>query len=173
MIINPYGELGDGLYRTSVEEYLRFYRYLGEDVGDGKLLHNRCKNGILYVVKRKGYYGFFIISMKKDSKGISIVNGGMTKKLTTSTDISWICENFDIVVSKYLHMLLPLRKAQEELSREIRELGLDGTIHGLIVDLDYYHHIALNPIDGTMNVYFASEFGLKRDLNSFMVCQEK
>ena len=167
LIPNPYSELNDGLYQTSVEDYLKFYRYLGEYVGDGTLLYRRCENGTLYVVKRRGYYGFFIISTKKKSKGISIVNGGMTKKLTTSTEISWICENFDIVVSKYLQILLPLRKAQEELSREIKELGLDGTIHGLIVDIDYYHHIALNPIDGAMNVYYASVFGLKRDLNSF------
>ena len=166
-VINPYNELSDGLYRTSVEDYLQFYRYLREYVGDGTLLHKRCKNGTLYLVKRRGYYGFFIRSTKKDSKGISIVNGGMTKKLTTSTDISWICENFDVVVLKYLYMLLPLRKAQEELSKELKELGLDGTIHGLIVDIDFYHHIALNPIDGTMNFYFASMFGYKRDLNSF------
>lgn len=167
LIINPYSELNDGLYQTSVEDYLKFYRYLGEYVGDGTLLYRRCKNGTLYVVKRKGYYGFFIISTKKKSKGISIVNGGVTKKLTTSTEISWICENFDVVVSKYLQMLLPLRKAQEELSRELKELGLDGTIHGLIVDIDFYHHIALNPVEGNMNFYFASMFGSKMDLNSF------
>lgn len=169
LIINPYSELNDGLYQTSVEDYLKFYRYLGEFVGDGTLLYRRCKNGTLYVIKRKGYYGFFIISTKKDSKakGISIVNGGVTKKLTTSIDISWICENFDIVVSKYLQMLLPLRKIQEELSRELKELGLDGTIHGLIVDIDFYHHIELNPIEGNMKFYFASMWGLKMDLNSF------
>lgn len=167
LVVNPYCGLNDGLYQTSVEDYLQFYRYLGESVGDGVLLYRRCIKGRLYVVKRKGYYGFFIISTQKDSKGISIVNGGVTKKLTTSTEISWICENFDIVISKYIQMLLPMRIAQEELSRELKELGLDGTIHGLIVDVDFYHHIALNPVDGTTNIYFASIFGLKRDLYSF------
>ena len=167
LISNPYREMMDGLYQTSVDDYLTFNRYLGEYVGDGNLLYRRCQNGTLYVVKRKEYYGFFIISTKRDSKGISIVNGGMTKKLTSSTEISWICENFDIVVSKYLQLLLPLRKVQEELSKELQELGLDGTIHGLIVDIDYYHHIALNPMDGTMNFYYASVFGLKRNLHSF------
>jgi len=167
LISNPYREMMDGLYQTTVDDYLQFNRYLGEYVGDGNLLYRRCQNGTLYVVKRKGYYGFFIISTKRDSKGISIVNGGMTKKLTASTEISWICENFDIVVSKYLQLLLPLRKVEEELSKELKELGLDGTIHGLIIDIDYYHHIALNPMDGTMNFYYASVFGMKRDLHSF------
>lgn len=163
LIINPYSELKDGLYKTTVEDYLKFYRYLGEYVGDGILLYNRCKNGTLCIVKSKGYYGFFILS----KKGISIVNGGTTKKLTTSVDFSWIRENFDIVVSKYLQMLLPLRRAQEEISRELKDLGLDGKIHGLIVDIDFYHHVALNPMDGNTNFYYSSEYGLKKDLNSF------
>lgn len=167
LVVNPYHELNDGLYQTTVKDYLKFYRYLGEYAGDGTLLSRRCQNADLYVVKRKGYYGFFIISTQKASKGISIVNGGMTKKLTKSTDISWICENFDIVVSKYLQMLSPLRRVQEEISRELKELGLDGKIHGLIVDVDYYHHIALNPIEGNANFYYASEFGYKMDLSSF------
>lgn len=165
--INPYGALDDGLYQTTVEDYLKFYRYIGEHIGEGKLLYQRCQNGTLYVVKRKGYYGFFVISTKKGSQGISIVNGGVTKRLTNSTDIEWICENFDIVVSKYLQMLLPLRKAQEELSKELQELGLDGTIHGLIVDIDFYHHIAINPVEGSMEFYYSSIFGLKQELASF------
>lgn len=165
--INPYNMLKDGLYQTTVEDYLQFYRYLGEGIGEGRLLYQRCQNGNLYVVKRKGYYGFFIISTSKSSKGISIVDGGKTKKLTTSTDISWICENFDIVVSKYLQMLLPLRRAQDKLSKELKELGLDGTIHGLIVDIDFTHHIAINPMNGTMQFYYSSIWGMAMDLNSF------
>ena len=118
-------------------------------------------------MKRKGYYGFFIISTSKSSKGNSIVDGGKTKKLTTSTDISWICENFDIVVSKYLQMLLPLRRAQDKLSKELKEFGLDGTIHGLIVDIDFNHHIAINPMNGTMQFYYSSIWGMIKKLNSF------
>ena len=165
--INPYAGLADGLYNTTVEDYLKFYRYVGENVGEGNLLYQRCQKGKMYLVKRKGYYGFFIVSTNKNSKGISIVNGGKTKKLTTSTDISWICENFDIVVSKYLQMLLPLRRAQDELSKELKELGLYGTIHGLIVDIDFYHHIAINPMNGTMQFYYSSIWGMEMDLNSF------
>ncbi len=165
--LNPYDCLTDGLYQTTVEDYLKFYRYIGEYIGEGQLLYKRCQTGKLYVVKRKGYYGFFLISAKKDSKGISIVNGGTTKKLTNSTEINWICENFDTVVTKYLQMLFPLRNAQEELSKELKELGLDGTIHGLIVDIDFYHHIALNPVEGRMEFYYSSLWGKVMNLSSF------
>lgn len=167
--VNPYGSLADGLYRTTIADYLQFYRYVGEDIGKGNLLYERCQNGKanLYVVKRKGYYGFFIITPKGNAKGISIVNGGVTKKLTNSTDMDWICENFDIVLSKYLQILIPLRNAQEQISEELRELGLDGTIHGCIVDIDFYHHVMLNPIDGSMTFYFSSSFGKVLKLSSF------
>lgn len=167
LIINPYSGLNDGYYQTSVEDYLKFYRYLGEYVGDGILLYRRCKKGVLWVVKSKGYYGFFLISTQDGSKGISIVNGGATKKLTKSIEFRWIYENFDIVVSKYLKALSSLRKVQEEFSRELKELGLDGTIHGLIVDIDFYHHIALDPIDRSIKVYFSVRAGSQKKLNSF------
>lgn len=167
--LNPYADMQDGLYVTTIKDYLQFYRYIGEDIGKGNVLYQRCQNGkaSLYVVKRKGYYGFFILNPKGSAKGISIVNGGVTKKLTNSTDMNWICENFDVVLSKYLHVLTPLRNAQEQLSRELKELGLSGAIHGCIVDIDFYHHIMLNPADGSMTFYFSSEFGLVLNLDSF------
>ena len=167
--VNPYANMQDGLYVTTIEDYLQFYRYIGEYIGKGNLLYQRCQNGKadLYVIKRKGYYGFFIINPKGTSKGISIVNGGVTKKLTGSTDLSWICENFDVVLSKYLLVLTPLRNAQEQLAKELKELGLLGEIHGCIVDIDFYHHIMLNPVDGSMMFYFSPKFGKVRYLDSF------
>lgn len=167
--LNPYADMQDGLYLTTIKDYLQFYRYIGEDIGKGNVLYQRCQNGkaSLYVVKRKGYYGFFILNPKGSSKGISIVNGGVAKKLTNSTDMDWICENFDVVLSKYLQVLTPLRNAQEQLSRDLRELGLSGMIHGCIVDIDFYHHIMLNPVDGSMTFYFSSEFGRVLNLDSF------
>ena len=167
--LNPYHELSDGLYQTTIADYLQFYRYVGEDIGKGGILYQRCQDGKanLYVVKHKNYYGFFIVTLKGNSKGISIVNGGKTKKLTMSTDISWICENFDIVLSKYLQALLPLRNVQERLSKELKELGLSGKIHGCIVDINYYHHIMLNPVDGSVTFYFSSVFGMVKNLDSF------
>lgn len=166
---NPYALLNDGLYQTAIKDYLQFYHYIGEDIGKGNMLYQRCQDGKanLYVVKRKGYYGFFIVNPIGSSKGISIVNGGKTKKISNSTDIRWICENFDIVLSKYLQVLLPLRTAQEQLSKELIELGLSGTIHGCIVDIDFYHHIMLNPVDGILTYYYSPSFGIVTNLNDF------
>lgn len=166
---NPYDGLSDGVYQTSIDDYLSFYRYINEFVGNGSLLYQRCSDGHtkMYVLIQNGFYGFFLIRTGGTSRGISIVNGGKTKKITNSTDIGWICDNFSIVLSKYLQLLIPLRTAQEKLSSELKELGLDGTIHGCIVDIDFYHHIMINPMDGMFTYYYSPIFGSVQNLSSF------
>lgn len=167
--INPYAMLKDGLYETTIEKYLDFYRYIGEAIKGVGTLYRRCEynKASLYVVKHRGYYGFFILNPVGKSKGISIVNGGTTKKITSNTDLKWICENFDIVLAKYLQLLLPLRSAQEEVSKELQMLGLSGQIHGIIVDIDYFHHIMVNPIDGTIRFYYSPKPGWIQYLDTF------
>ncbi len=166
---NPYYSLSDGLYKTTIEDYLQFYRYIGENIGKGAVLYQRCKDGkaSLYVIKRNGFYSFFIVTLHGNSKGISIVNGGTTKRITGSTDIHWICENFDVVLLKYIIMLMPLRQEQEQLSKELKELGFSGRIHGCIVDIDFYNHIMVNPIDGSLTFYYSSVFGLWHEFDTF------
>lgn len=95
------------------------------------------------------------------------MNGGKTKKIALSKNIEWIYDNFNIVVSKYLAVLEPLRAAQLQISRELKRLGFYGTIHGLIVDVDFYNHIMVNPIDGTITFYYSPEFGQVRPFESF------
>lgn len=160
---NPYADFEDGYQQTTPDAYLQFYDYIGESVGEGKLIRKRCETGELYVIKSRGYYGFFVVN----NSGISIVNGGKTKKIALSKNIEWIYDNFNIVVSKYLAVLEPLRAAQLQISRELKRLGFYGTIHGLIVDVDFYNHIMVNPIDGTITFYYSPEFGQVRPFESF------
>ena len=161
--INPYYYFDDGTYPTTVHEYLQFYRYIGESAGNGNLLSQRCENGTLYVIKSNGFYGFFI----QGEKGISIVNGGKTKKICTSTNIDWISKNFNIVVEKYYKALAPLRKLQLTISSELKTLGFDGTIHGCIVDIDFYNHIMVNPSNGELTFYYSDIWGIVQTYNSF------
>lgn len=108
-----------------------------------------------------------MVRTEGNSRGIFILDGGKNKKITESTDMMWICENFDIVLSKYLKSLLPLRRVQKQLSKELKELGLKGTIHGTIVDIDFYHHIMLNPYENSLNYYYSPQFELIESLGSF------
>lgn len=167
---NPYFYLSNGLYETTIKDYLQFYRYMGESVGDGALLYQRCQNdkASMYVIKQNGYYGFFIVNRHTGpAKGISIVDGGRTKRITTSIDLQWLFTNFGIVLSKYLQLLTPLRLAQESISNELQMLGLSGQIHGCIIDIDFFHHIMLNPVDGSVTCYYSPEFGIVQPLSSF------
>ena len=166
---NPYESLEDGIHETTVETYLQFYRYTGEFIKSGKYLSNLISKGNrkFYVIKQDDYYGFFIVCDLGPSKGISIANGGKTKKLTKETNIDWIIKNFSIVISKYIRLLAPLRNVQTHLSKELRQLGLSGNIHGCIVDIDYYHHIMVNPTDGSIRFYYSPGFGIVKYLRSF------
>lgn len=166
---NPYELLEDGIHETTVETYLQFYRYTGEFIKSGKYLSNLINKGNrkFYVIKQDDYYGFFLICDSGPSKGISIANGGKTKKLTKDTNIDWIVKNFSLVISKYLRLLAPLRNVQTHLSKELRQLGLSGDIHGCIVDIDYRHHIMVNPTDGSIQFYYSPVFGIVKYLRSF------
>ena len=165
---NPYESLEDGMHETTVETYLQFYRYAGESIKGGKFISNLLNKGNrkFYVIKQDDYYGFFLVCDSGPSKGISIANGGKTKKLTKETDAGWIIRNFSLVISKYLRLLAPLRNVQTHLSKELRQLGLGGNIHGCIVDIDYYHHIMVNPTDGSIRFYYSPTFGIVKYLRS-------
>lgn len=160
---NPYGDFVDGCFDTTPDEYLQFCNYIGEYIGEGKLIRNRCKTGELCVIKSRGYYGFFVVN----KNGISIVNGGRTKRIALNKNIKWIHDNFNIVVNKYLAALEPLRSTQVQISQELKRFGFDGTIHGLIVDIDFYNHIMVNPFDGTITFYYSPYFGQVQQFESF------
>ncbi len=162
-VINPYLDFKDGYYQTTPDAYLQFCDYIGEYIGEGLLIRKRCETGTLYVIKLQGYYGFFLIN----KSGISIVNGGQTKKLAVSCNIEWIYNNFSIVVRKYLEALEPLRATQVQISNELKRLGFDGRIHGLVVDIDFYNHIMVNPVDGTIVFYYSPTYGQIRPFESF------
>ena len=162
-VTNPYGDLEDGYYQTTPDAYLQFYDYVGEYIGEGKLIRKRCATGKLYVIKSQGYYGFFVVN----KSGISIVNGGMTKNIALSKNIEWIYNNFNIVVRKYLAVLEPLRARQVRISQVLKKLGFEGTIHGLIVDIDFFNHVMVDPINGSIVFYYAPTFGQVQIFESF------
>lgn len=156
-------ELADGCYPTTADEYLSFYRFIGEYAGTGKMIRQRCEKNDMHVIKSNGYYGFFLVG----ENGTSIVNGGKTKRVSTHRDIKWAHDNFDTVVSKYLAALAPLRERQEQVSGELKRLGFSGNIHGLIVDVNFSHHIMVNPADGSLVFYYSPEYGWVGTFDSF------
>lgn len=153
---NPFAGKEDGIYEVNSHDYMEFYAYVMERLQGNGVVERMvgqfgCK---FYMVKRSGYYGFFLIS----DKASYICSGGKIKKLGKKS-IQYYYDNFEAMVYAYINALSPYRQAQEEIAEAVRGFGGDGNIHGCIVDIDFTNHIMLNPNDGSLTFYYSPLFG--------------
>lgn len=141
-----FSDYEDGIYKISADEYRRFYR--GKNIS---ITFNREVN-VLYMLKKNGYY-CFIHESKRGS--LTILNGGALKKLN-EYDINYYFNNMDAVIAIIRKPLDKYMSIQEKIAFEIRKLGGAGTIHGCIIDIDWYNHVYVNPVDMKITGYWAS-----------------
>lgn len=163
---NPFVGLTDGYHEINSYDYLRFYGYMGEYMAGNGIVERQIKtnNAVFYLVKHEGYYGFFLIS----SKGAYICAGGRIKKISNNGDIEQYDRDFSAMISTYMKLLSPYRNAQEQIAEAVKSFGGDGTIHGCIIDVDFYNHVMLNPSDGTITYYTSPAFGLVQPYGSMV-----
>ncbi len=142
-----FADYQDGIYEITGHEYQEFYR--GKNI---RLNFNREVN-ILYMLKKNGYYCFI-----HESAGgsLTMLNGGALKKLEVD-DINYYYENMDSVVSFIKKPLDAYTKIQKTISSEIQKIGGSGYIHGCIIDIDFYNHVYVNPVDMKITGYWASD----------------
>lgn len=141
-----FSEYQDGIYQISIDDYKQFYH--GKNIS---ITFNQ-KIDILYMLKKNGYY-CFICQLRDGS--LNIINGGTLKKLNKD-DIDYYYDNMDIAIAITKKTFNQYINIQEKVASEIRKLGGNGTIHGCIIDIDWYNHIYINPVDLTMIGYWAS-----------------
>ena len=161
---NPYYHLPDGYYESNASSFKMFNWFVGEVVGSGNVERYVGKGYKFYVVKNQGYYGFFLEN--KNQGKIFILSGGTVKRIHEYSTIEEIYELFPIIVNKTIETFKPLFVFEKQISEKISNMGFDGCLHGSIIDLDYYHHIMFNPIDGTITVYFSPYFGCVKRISS-------
>lgn len=154
---NPFADYPDGCYEISSTDYLAFYNYMCEPIaGNGRVEYQlKQGNSHFYMIKSEGYYGFFLTS----KSGTCICAGGRLKKISKSSDIRYFQLNFSNMIRSYWNALSPYRKAQEEISNYVKRFGGTGTIHGCIIDIDFYCHIFLSPEDGEITYYYSPFYG--------------
>ena len=154
---DPFAADPDGYRETNCSEYREYYLYVNESLpGTGTIeRHIELYDAKLYVVKKNGYFAFFLSS----SKGVYICNGGQIIKIGKSGSLDKYFENFMTVIQKYITLLSPLRRAQEYLSAYVKTFGGTGRIHGTIVDIDFEDHIMVNTVDGSLTFYNSPFFG--------------
>lgn len=142
----------DGIHEITKYDYQEFCR------GKNIMINFSREINILYMLKKNGYYCFI---HKSKGGSYTILNGGALKQLDRK-DINYYYENMDSVVELIKKPLGEYTKIQEIISNEIREIGGSGYIHGCIVDIDYYNHVYVNPVDMKVTGYWALDITFKK-----------
>ena len=156
-------EYEDGIYEIDAEQYREFYR--GKNV---QLTFNRPVYK-LYMLKKLGYYCFL---HKSRTGTLTILNGGALRKLPVN-DVRYYYDHMDEVVSRIKQPLIIYNSLQKQISAYIRKFGGYGSIHGCIIDIDFYNHVYLNPFDQTITAYWASDIVYKHVYPSLPALLEK
>lgn len=135
----------DGIYYISREQYLDFNR--GVQI---KVTFNRT--GTIHMLKNNNVY-CFILENQNTGK-IYLLNGGVINNLEHN-DLNYYFERMAYYSDAIRELFSDYNQALKSISDSIKKIGGIGTIHGCIVDIDFFNHIYVNPEDGTVTPYFA------------------
>lgn len=103
------------------------------------------------MIKREKTYMFLMQTLKGT---LVILNGGAIKKARNHS-LEYFYENLVKYSDSIKLFLAKYNKFQKQVSDDVKRFGGDGTIHGCIVDIDFYNHLYLNIRDGTIAPYYA------------------
>lgn len=158
----------DGIYEITRNDYIDFYR--GKNL---PITFNReCLH--LYMLKRNEYYCFII---QNKSGKLSMLNGGALKGLSR-TSIEYYFRNMEAQIGYIKTPLMKYQEFQQMISKEIKNIGGSGRIHGAIIDIDgkeekegwssiAYNHLYVNPINMVITPYYAIDMVIKYVYPSF------
>lgn len=151
-----FSEYCDGIYEITKEQYINFYR------GKNIMMQFTRDVNILYMLKKNGYY-FFVHQSK--GRQLTVLNGGAMKRLDVK-DINYYYDRMDMAIEFIKKPLDKYTSIQKEIASKIRAIGGTGTIHGAIIDIDFYNHIYVNPYDLTIKGYWATDIICKKVFSS-------
>ncbi len=136
----------DGKYIIRKELYNDFNR--------GMKIRGTCNRDskIIHMLKKNNNYCFFY----EENNKLYLLNGGAIKK-AGHQNIDYYFDRMDIYSKAVKTMLYKYNTVLKQISLEVKKIGGDGNIHGCIVDIDYFNHIYLNPVDGSVTPYFATD----------------
>ena len=135
----------DGIYSISREQYLDFN--WGIDI---KVTFTRT--GTIHMLKNNNVYCF--IFENPNTGKIYLLNGGLINNLEYN-DINYYFERMPFYSDAIRGLFSDYNQALKSISDSIKKIGGTGTIHGCIVDIDFFNHIYVNPEDGTVTPYYA------------------
>lgn len=142
-----FADYKDGIYKISRKQYKQFYK------GQGKSIDFKLKFKYLYMVKKNNTYCFFV-DIYGDGK-IKILCGGVPNNLI-NYDLKYYYDKLDLYSNSIKLYLKKYSNYQKFIANQIRKIGGNGTIHGCIIDIDYYNHLFVDPINGEITPYYAN-----------------
>lgn len=153
----------DGIYEISREAYIEFNR------GKGIRMSSFKRPGIVYMLKRDSIYMFLL----KTKTGLYGLCGGVIHKLTYN--INYYYENMVVYAQRIRKYLKPYQTQLNQISKEVQLFGGTGDIHGCIVDISFYNHVYLNPLDSKITPYYAydtNERLVYKNIYTLLKCNE-
>ena len=142
-----FSDYGDGIYEISTQAYQDFMRGTNINMDFSRKLY------ILYMLKKNGYYCF----IHKSRHGLlAILHGGALKRLEHK-DIQYYYDYMDQMIATIKTPMDKYTAFQEKIAGAIKKIGGDGRIHGCIIDINFFNHAYVNPIDLTVTGYWASD----------------
>lgn len=146
----------NGIFEISTDEYIEFYR------GHNIMMTFNRKNGQLYMIKKNDYYCFFFLSRNGT---LSLLNGGALSSCY-GNNLNYFFDNMDKMIAIIRKPYDKYSALQKKVSDEIKKIGGSGKIHGCIVDIGFFEHLYINPIDKKITAYTATDIINKKVYNS-------
>lgn len=144
-------DYSDGIYEITREDYVKFYRGIGETV----TLNRDYEKLIL--IKRSKTYMFLLYAFNGK---LYILNGGSIKSANCYTP-DYFYDNLVNYAESVKCFLSEYETYQKNISSEIKAIGGSGTIHGSIIDIDFFNHLYVNPLDWSVTPYYALDITCK------------
>lgn len=139
---NPFLRLKDGIHEVSREDYKRFY---------GDKLTSFKYPGQVILIKKNGYYMFFLKTDKKEY----MLEGGTIHNISHS--FKYYYSNMDAYATNIEKIFSQYHENLTKIAKEVHRIGGEGKVHGAIIDIDYFNHIYFEPADGSLKYYFARD----------------
>ena len=140
-----FSDYKDGIYEIQKNDYEKYYR------GVGEVETFRREYQKIYMLKKESVYMFMMVSKNGT---LLILNGGAVKKAGNHS-VEYFYEHLSNYSKSIKLFLSKYDEYQKNIANEIKRIGGSGEIHGCIIDIDFYNHLYVNPLDGSIVPYYA------------------
>lgn len=154
-VYDPLCDLEDGIHEISKLQYLDFMYARKIPIPEMK------RTGKFYAIKKEEIYLFVLEANDKSY----ILNGAQAQRAEKNKEYYY--KNISKYYNNVSRTFSSFYQYEETISSLIQAIGGAGTIHGCIVDYDYYNHVYVNPFDTTLTPYYAISMTYKTALSNF------